>query len=562
MKLNIITEKTMTNMSNAFIKANTLGPGANGARTENGAISYSTIGTALLDQFGKAGAYRGRDISDVWSEQQRLWAEDPENALKFPFYLRMITRQTNIVGGGKTEKVQKGQGAKDESFKRLLWIAKYHPEEFYHNLWVLPIVGSWKDLWVLLSSDGASDYLDTKKFFAVMAEGINDDNHRDLVKKYLPRIRSDKKCTTDWAKRTNALAKEFANFAGWSYKDYREFKSTGKAHEFQTFICKGLYKDINWNAVPGKALLSLVSGKFLKNHNLTDEYIKWLKTQPVAKFNGYPFELGRKVRSYKYGGPDLATEITINKQFDGLIATAKKDGRPIEGNVLCGLDTSGSMTWTTLDNAGTMPYDVCLSLGIYFSELNEGAFHNVVADFNDKCTLRTLSGTFTDKWDYLQKNCTGWGSTNFQGLVDLIVETRRKDPTIPIEDFPQTLLVVSDMQFNPASRWEGVRASKDVENTNYQMAIKKLSEVFPKEFVDNFKIIWWYCANRHTSDFPSTMDNAGTYMVSGFDGAIISFLLGGDMPEKVDESGKKVAPTMEDIINAAFAQEALALVTR
>lgn len=549
----------MANMSNAFIKVNTIGPGANGARTENGAISYSTIGNALLDQFGKAGAYRGRNIADVWNEQERLWAENPEMALKFPFYLRMITRQTNIIGGGKTDSVQKGQGAKDESFKRLLWIAKYHPDEFYRNLWVIPVVGSWKDLWALLSFDGASEYLDTKKFFAVMAEGINDENHKDLVKKYLPRIRSERKCTTNWAKRTNALAKEFANFAGWSYKDYREFKATGKAHEFQTYICKGLYKDIKWNSIPGKALLNLVSGKFLKNHNLTNEYINWLKTQPVAKFNGYPFELGRKVREYGAGGMDLATKITIDKQFDGLIATAKKDGRPIEGNVLCGLDVSASMTWVTLDNAGTMPYDVCLALGVYFSELNEGAFHNVVADFSDTCQLRTISGGFTDKFNYLRTNCRGWGSTNFQGLVDVIVNTRREHPEIPLEDFPKTLLVVSDMQFNPSGYSEH-RAGRNVELTNYQTAIKKLSAVFPKEFVDEFKIIWWYCANRKTSDFPSTMDEAGTYMISGYDGAIISFLLGGDVPTKVDDNGKKVQPSMEDIINAAFNQEAIALV--
>ena len=124
----------MTNMSNGFIKANTIGAGANGAMTENGAVSYGTIGTALLDQFGKAGTFRGRPILDVWADQAKLWSEDPENALKFPFYLRMITRQSNILNGGKTEKVQKGQGNRDESFKRLLWIAKYHPEEFYLNL--------------------------------------------------------------------------------------------------------------------------------------------------------------------------------------------------------------------------------------------------------------------------------------------------------------------------------------------------------------------------------------------------------------------------------------------
>lgn len=544
-------------MSNAFIKANTLGAGANGARTENGAISYSTIGTALLDQFGKAGVYRGRSINDVWGEQERLWSEDPENALKFPFYLRMITRQTNVLGGEKTDAVQRGQGAKDESFKRLLWIAKYHPEEFYRNLWLLPVVGSWKDLWVLLSMEDGLVKLDHKKFFEVMAQGINDANHKDLVKKYLPRIRSDKKCTTDWSKKTNALAKEFANFAGWSFKDYREFKSTGKAHEFQTVICSGLYSNINWNTIPGKALLNLVSGKFLDKHGLSDMYIKWLKSQPVAKFNGYPFELGRSVRTLGYGSNSLATKITIDKQFDGLIATAKKGNGAIKGNVLCGLDNSGSMTWVTLDDAGTMPLDVCMSLGVYFSELNTGAFHNVVASFDDRSELMTLSGTFSEKINYLRSRCHGMGSTNFQSLVDLIVNTRKNNPNMPLEDFPETLLVVSDMQFNPTNRWGEYRASSDVEKTNYQMAIKKLSEVFPKEYVDNFKIVWWYCSPRKTSDFPSTMEDAGTYMIRGFDGAVISLLLGGNA---VDENGKPVKPTMEELVQTALNQEALALI--
>lgn len=545
-------------MTNAFVKANILGPGANGARTENGAISYNTIGTALLDQFFKAGAYRGRDISDVWGEQNRLWAENPEMALRFPFYLRMITRQSNILGGEKTEKVQRGQGAKDESFKRLLWIAKYHPDEFYRNLWVLPIVGSWKDLWVLMASDD-TDYLDHTKFFEVIAKGINDPNHKDLVKKFLPRIRSFSKCKTDWAKRTNALAKEFANFAGWSYKDYREFKSTGKAHKFQTVICSGLYDQINWNSIPGKALLSIVSGKFLNNHGLNDSYMKWLESQPVAKFNGYAFELGRKLGNGGFGvNVPRTTRVTIDKQFDGLIETAKKGGGAIKGNVLCGLDTSGSMTWSTLDKAGTMPLHVCLSLGIYFSELNTGAFHNVVAEFASESRLHTLSGTFSDKWDYIIRNCHGYGSTNFQSLVDLLVKTRQQHPEMPLEDFPKTLLVVSDMQFNPSSDW-GYGSHGYTEATNYQAAINKLSKVFPKEFVDEFKIVWWYCANRSTSDFPSTMDDAGTYLLGGFDGAIISFVLGGE-GIKVDENGKTVQPTMEEIANEALNQEALALI--
>lgn len=552
----------MTNMSNGFIKANTIGPGANGARTENGAISYATIGSALLDQFGKAGSFRGRDIMDVWADQAKLWSEDPENALKFPFYLRMITRQSNILNGGKTEKVQKGQGNRDEAFKRLLWIAKYHPDEFYLNLWLLPIVGSWKDLWALLSFDGADEYLKVEKFFEVMAEGIGDPNHKDLVKKYMPRIRSDKKCTTPWAKSTNLMAKMFAKTAGWSYKEYREFKATGVAHKFQTYICKGLYSNIDWKTIPGKALLNLVSGKFLKAHNLENNYIEWLKTQPVAKFNGYAYELGRKLKECNFN-PALATKITIDKQFDGLIQTASKNDGAIKGNVLCALDTSGSMTSLIDVKNNISAYDVCVSLGVYFSELNQGAFHNVVAMFDDTSRLKTLSGTFTDKYTQIARGTTAWGSTNFQSLIDLIVDTRRKSPNIPLEDFPKTLLVVSDMQFNPSNSWS-YRGGYDssAERTNYEAAMKKLRTVFPEEFVKDFKIIWWYCSNARTTDFPSTMEDGGTYMLSGFDGAVVSFILGGDIPVKVDEKGNTVQPSMEDIVNAALNQEVLALVKR
>ena len=445
--------------------------GAGSSYTENGAISYGSFGSNLMNQFGKAGVYRGRSMGDVFAEQSALWAEDAESALRFPFYLRMITRKDKAMGGNETDTVQRGQGNRDEAFKRLIWIALYHPEVFYKNLWVLPIVGSWKDLWVMLTM---CDGLKKEEFFKVMAEGINDDYHRELVKKYLPRIRSNSKCKTEWAKKTNELAKEFAAFAGWTPKEYRLFKSTGKAHEFQRYICSGLYSRLNFNAIPGKALLNIVSGKFLKNHNLENDYLNWIKAQPVAKFNGYAFELGRKLGNHTYGynAPSLVTKVTVDKQFDGLIATASKDGGALQGNVLCALDTSGSMNSPALDNAGTTPFHVCVSLGIYLSELNTGAFHNTVAMFDDTSKLLKLKGkTFSDKWNEILSQNTAWGSTNFQSVIDLLVRTRTFHPEIDLADFPSTIVVVSDMQFNPAEGWHSIPVA-----TNYEMAMAKLTE--------------------------------------------------------------------------------------
>ena len=489
-------------------------------------------------------------MNDVWTEQATIWGEDALMALRFPFYLRMITRQSNIVGGEKTEKVQKGQGAKDEAFKRLLWIANYHPDEFYRNLWLLPVVGSWKDLWVLLAMD---DSLNKEKFFDVIAMGINDPNHKDLVKKYLPRIRSNRVCTTDWAKKTNQLAKEFAHYAGWSMRDYREFKSTGKAHEFQRVICARDYKHINWNMIPGKALLSLVSGNFLYKHNLTDSYYNWLKNQPIAKFNGYPYELGMKLHQYgKYCDIPAITKLTVDKQFNSLIELAKKDEGGIKGNVLCALDTSASMNDPISGGpAGLTSYDVCISLGIYFSELNTGEFHNVVAMFDDNSKLLTLKGdSFTDKWVQIRQSSTAWGSTNYMSLIHMLCKTRENHPEIPLEDFPTTLLVVSDMQFNPTYRG----------NSNYEETMRLLKAYFPDEWVDNFKIIWWQCANRWgaVQDVPATMDCGGQYLFSGFDGSVVTLLLSGET--KVDENGNKVKPTMEEMVQTALTQEVLLLV--
>ena len=532
---------------NGFIKQNIMGAGT--SYTENGAISYASTGSELIDQFSKAGTARGRDIETVWTEQSALWGADPVNALRFPFYLRMITRQTNLLDEGqKTEKVQKGQGARDESFKRLLWIARFHKDEFYRNLWILPMVGSWKDLWVLLSMD---DTLDKEKFFEVIAQGINSPAHKDLVKKYMPRIRSNKVCTTDWAKKTNQLAKEFANFAGWSMKDYREFKSTGKAHVFQRLICARDFKNLNFNTIPGKALLNLVSGNFLKKHNLTETYIDWLKKQPVAKFNGYVYELGMKLGCGYRSNLTEAQKITIDKQFDGLIATAEKDGPAITGNVLCALDTSGSMACGIDGVPGLSSYDVCVSLGIYFSALNKGEFHNTVAMFDNTSRMLKLHGeSFTDKWYQIRSQSTAWGGTSFQSLINLIVDTRKYHPEIPLEDFPQTLIVVSDMQFNFCGKY-----------SNHDVMMNMLRQYFPDEWVDKFRCIWWYCASRSgaSHDVPATMDMGGQYIFSGFDGAIVSLLLSGD-GEIDKKTGEVKQLSMEEAVEMALTQEVLMLV--
>ena len=55
------------------------------------------------------------------------------------------------------------------------------------------------------------------------------------------------------------------------------------------------------------------------------------------------------------------------------------------------------------------------------------------------------------------------------------------------------------------------------------------------------------------------MDHGGQYLFSGFDGAVVSLLLGGE-PVIDEKTGKVVQPTMEEMVNIALTQEVLTLV--
>ena len=84
-----------------------------------------------------------------------------------------------------------------------------------------------------------------------------------------------------------------------------------------------------------------------------------------------------------------------------------------------------------------------------------------------------------------------------------------------------------------------------------------LLEVFPQEFVDSMKFVWWNCISR-VENFPATIDDGGCYFLSGFDGSIIQLLLGGEQKDEI--TGEKKTPTMEELIETALNQEVLNMV--
>jgi Domain of unknown function (DUF2828) len=489
---------------------------AKSAYTWNGALSYSTTGFeqlgACLDYWSKAGTYTAREESAVAADMARIFADDEKAALAVVFGLRLISRAPNVEG---ISEPQTGYGRKDEFYKALLWLKANRPALLAANLHLIPVFGCWKDFLTepLLSA------LDRAAVYALARDNLGD----ALLRKYLPQIRSAKNLRTDRDRARVAWAKGFCAFLGIGFAEYRKLKAEGPAHLWQQQMGRKEFGAIDFARVPGKAMLLHTSQKgkdkqtVFERHDQVARLAEWAAAQPAIKFTGYPYELTRAASHRKR--PSLVQRIVYDKQFETVLGPLK--GHKL-GNVLCALDTSGSMTSEVVP--GVSAYDICISMGLVFSALNVGHFRDAVVAFNDTSTLVRLAGSFTERLHQLETMTTAWGSTNFQSVIDLLVRVRTENPGIPVSEYPDTVLVVSDMQFNPVG---------GNTETNYEAAMRKLRAVGLKDV----RIIWWFVNGKGT-DFPAQMKDRGTMLIGGFDPAVLRGLLGLSSAESSAESSE------------------------
>jgi len=496
------------------------------ASTWNGALSNSNTGLskfgACLDYFFKAGTFVNRPQELVNKDMTSIFSDDEETALKILFGLRLITRKPKEM-----ENVQTGYGRRDEFYKACVWLHENKPDILYRNLHLIPVFGCWRDF----LTEPLIDTLNRERVYELCAANLED----QLLRKYLPQIRSSRKTRSERDKKRSAWAKGLCAYLNISPKDYRKIKSSGTAHIWQKQMHHKQWDSINFNGIPGKAMLIHTSRKgsdkqtVFERHNQVARLKEWVLGQKNVKFNGYPYDLLLAAKK----NPSVVQKMVYDKQFEFILENMKDHKL---GNVLACLDISGSMASQVLPNVSAM--DICLSMGIAFSAMNVGYFKDVVCGFSDSAITMKLFGGFCDRLQQINTDANfqrvAWGSTNFQGVIDMLVNIRKDNPDIPVDEYPETILVISDMQFNPASNWGygGCQADSSEVKTNYETARSKLNEVG----LNDMRIIWW-CVNGQTSDFPSTMDDKGVYMIGGFDPVNLKSLMGMDVP--VQEAPKE-----------------------
>ena len=488
------------------------------------ALKYTTTTDDFVDNFAAISHFKApRTYEEVAKDMAILWSQNPLLCLKLAVYIRLITRKTKLLSSDVLE-VQKGQGLKNEGILRMYWIAINHPKTFKANIYYFISAGSWKDIFKMLSLDLNNGWdnrkLDWNFLYTVILAGLQNPETTHLVRKYLPTIRTNKKCKTKESVNNTIIGRWLAGkfFACvdkyTDYRLYRQYKSEGVAHQWQQLISKQLYDSINFDKIAGRALALLVGSKFLENHNLDKKYSEWIESKPVAKFTGYVFELfaplnnGTHIEKYK--------EDTINAQFRQLIENDKNNPY---SSLLVVRDTSGSMTAKAI-GCNVSSFNIAKSMALYFSEFLTGEFAGTFAEFSDECVLHTWKGnTPVDK--YLNDRCEDYGGTNFQSVIDMLISIKERG--VAEKDFPSGILCISDGEF--ANRGTNTL-------TNFQLAIKRLRDAgFSEDYVNNFKIILWDIPNDFYGyyteiKFEDFAEAPNFFYLSGYDPSVISFLLG------------------------------------
>ena len=493
-----------------------------------GALKYSTTGNPGVDQFGKIGMYKQpRSFTQIVEDCETLWAWDKRLSVVFIFYLRTIVRIVKLFTGVSTKAAQKGAQLKHESIMRMMWLFTKSEATFWKNIGLFVSLGSWKDIITMLQYDlvyhGWKDrVLNWEKFGDLLLSGLENKQTSELIKKYLPQLRANSKCTTVESQADNIIAKWICSLlygnkeSSVNYKKYRKLKASGTAHEWQKLISRKEFDRIDFNTIHGRALNLLVKGKFLYNSGLKDKYTKFV-TDPdkkELKFTGFVHEVMDLCSIYyNIVSMPVHKQETCNKQFAELI---KKGEGGEQTKFIVVRDTSGSMegiaTGTNMSSG-----NIAKSIALYFSYFLKGQFADSWIEFNVEAQMKKWKGNtpvekwFNDKSEYI-------GTTNFQSVIDLFWDI--KGQGVPEEDFPTGILCISDGEFDPSS----------LNKTNVETALDRLRRAgFSKDFVNNFVIVLWnipHSRGSHGNKFETYGNVPNVYYFSGYEPSVITFLTG------------------------------------
>lgn len=418
-----------------------------------------------------------------------------------------------------------GKGERDLGRQSIIWLFINYPDMFKKVMNIIPDYGRWDDLVCLFPGVLDIDFVSQNYSLNVNKTELEKLNkiQTDIVNMYCKQLVNDYKnmlegnqcsLSAKWVPsegssvdRSSGVFKLMASLMKISPKNLRK-KYISPLRSYITIVekcmCEGKWGDINYNKVPSCAM------KRLKNA---------FGKHDKERFNEWKVNLRKhdtKVNAKQLFPYELIKEIRVNKQSDEVCEAqwevleeeCKKNGSLNDDIAV--VDTSASMT---VNNC--IPLDVAISMGLLISSCSVGKFKNCVLTFNSVPAFATIKdGSLFDRWNQI-KSIPWGGSTDIQATFKLILD-RGVSCNLKQEDMPKRLWIISDMQFNDV---EGNESS----TTNYEAIDKMYSDYGYKRP----RIVFWN-VNGYSTDFPVSVLDDDTCLISGFSPSIMKAVLDGD----------------------------------
>jgi hypothetical protein len=431
--------------------------------TENGMVTNSSTLNECVNLFFTIGAMRGQDKERLLSLFSKAFIENPQTALRILFWVR-------DVRGGAGER---------QIFRDIIQLlAEVAPKVLAKNIKFIPEFGRWDDITVLFNTKVNDDAINT------IVQGLETKN--GLCAKWMPR--------------KGVIFNSIRKAMGLTPKSLRKMLVV-LSKTVEQKMCANEWTNIEYSKVPSLAMARYT--KAFSKHDLTGfgVYLESLKKGETKVNAGavYPYDV---VKTLSQGIKDLAIEQW--KALPNFMEGSTERILPV-------VDVSGSMSTSAGKSNNLTCMDVALSLGLYISERNEGSFKDSFITFSEKPQLQKLSGNLYDR--FMQLRTADWGmSTNLESVFKLILKQSIKH-NVPQSEMPTKILILSDMEFNQATRTKNSAIQmirEEYENSGYQLP----------------GIIFWNIQSRG-DNFPVRFDESGTALISGFSPSILKSILGG-----------------------------------
>jgi hypothetical protein len=264
-------------------------------------------------------------------------------------------------------------------------------------------------------------------------------------------------------------------------------------------MCTKQWDKIDFSKVPSCAIKRLKKA-FAKN--ATTAFAEWKsklvqKQVTVNSSQLFPYELVKEMRT-----TGKADEVCV-AQWSEIERKLEESG--VLRDCVAVIDTSASM-----GSPNHIPMDVSVSLGMLIAQAVKGPFHGQLISFHETPNFTTIrDGNVFDRYQQV-KHLPWGGSTNIQSVFDMILN-RGRERGLSDSDMPKRLFIVSDMQFDSACG----RCA-----TNFEVIKQKYAEhryTMPQ-------IVFWN-VNGKSTDFPVSVQDDGTALISGFSPSIMKSVL-------------------------------------